>query len=220
MSVGLFDILGPITVGPSSSHTAGAVRIGLACRTILKEEVKRAAIVFYGSFANTYKGHGTDKAVVAGLLGLNTFDPEVRNALAIAEDRKLQYVISTAENPRYHPNTVVIRAESEHKSVAIRGISVGGGQIELVEINGFAVSVRCNADTLIIFGKDVKGVFLSIAEVLKNSGYNIATLYLDREGRAGNTVIVIETDTTVDEETVAAIQRAPNILGVVPIAKF
>lgn len=220
MAVGMFDMLGPITVGPSSSHTAGAVRIGLACRTILKEDVLRAKITFYGSFATTYKGHGTDKAVVGGLLGFGTSDLRVRDSLELAPQMGLEYTIDTDENPRFHPNTVYIEAESAHNKLTLRGESVGGGAIRLTEINGFEVSVNCNADTLIVFGKDVIGVFYTIAEVMRDAGYNIATIYLDRERRAGDTVIVIETDVPVDGDTVARIQGMDNIIGVVAIEKF
>lgn len=220
MAVGMFDMLGPITVGPSSSHTAGAVRIGLACRTILKEKVIKAKITFYGSFAMTYKGHGTDKAVVGGLLGFGTSDLRVRDSLKLASEMGLSYSIHTDDNPRYHPNTVYIEAESEHNKLALRGVSVGGGAIKLTEINGFEVSVNCNADTLIVFGRDVIGVFYSIAAILKDRHYNIATIYLDRERRAGDTVIVIETDQAVDSDTAAKIQNMENIIGVVAIEKF
>lgn len=220
MAVGMFDMLGPITVGPSSSHTAGAVRIGLACKTILKEEVKHAEITFYGSFATTYKGHGTDKAVVGGLLGFNTSDLRVRDSLSLASEMGLSYIIKTDDNPRFHPNTVYIEAQSEHSSLTLRAESVGGGQIRLTEINGFEVSVNCNADTLIVFGRDVIGVFYEIAGVIKDANYNIATLFLARERRAGDTVIVIETDVPVDDETVSTIQAMENIIGVVAIEKF
>ena len=208
MAVGMFDMLGPITVGPSSSHTAGAVWIGLACRSILKEDVKKAKITFYGSFATTYKGHGTDKAVVGGLLGFGTSDLRVRDS------------IRTDDNPRYHPNTVYIEAESEHGQLTLRASSIGGGAIRLTEINGFEVSVNCSADTVIVFGRDVIGVFYSIAGVMKEANYNIATIYLNREHRAGGTVIILETDVPVDSGTLEKIQALENVIGVVAIEKF
>jgi len=220
MAVGMFDMLGPITVGPSSSHTAGAVRIGLACRSILKEDVKKAKITFYGSFATTYKGHGTDKAVVGGLLGFGTADLRVRDSLTLAPEMGLEFSIRTEDNPRYHPNTVYIEAESEHNSVTLRASSIGGGAIRLTEINGFEVSVNCNADTLIVFGRDVIGVFHSISGVIREAGYNIATIYLNREKRAGDTVIILETDVPIDEHTINTIQNLDNIIGVVAIEKF
>ena len=221
MAVGMFDMLGPITVGPSSSHTAGAVRIGLACRSILKDKIVKAKITFYGSFATTYKGHGTDKAVIGGLLGFGTADPNVRKSLELAPEMGLEYSIRTDDNPRYHPNTVYIEAESEHGgTLKLRASSVGGGAIQLTEINGFEVSVRCSADTLIVCGRDVIGVFHSIAGVISGAGYNIATLYLDREHRAGGTVIIIETDIPVDQETVSKVEALENVIGVVTIEKF
>ncbi len=220
MAVGMFDMLGPITVGPSSSHTAGAVRIGLACRSILKEDVKKAKITFYGSFATTYKGHGTDKAVVGGLLGFGTSDLRVRDSLRLAPEMGLEFSIRTDDNPRYHPNTVYIEAESEHSQLTLRASSIGGGAIRLTEINGFEVSVNCSADTVIVFGRDVIGVFYSIAGVMKEANYNIATIYLNREHRAGGTVIILETDVPVDSGTLEKIQALENVIGVVAIEKF
>lgn len=220
MSVNMFDILGPITVGPSSSHTAGAIRIGLACRIILGEEVKKARVIFYGSFADTYRGHGTDKAVIGGLLGFNTDNVKVRESLQLAQFRGMEYVIDTAEEPRYHPNTVRIEARGATRSINLRGISVGGGAMRLVELNGFAIDAACLYDTLIVFHKDTPGTLAGIAQTLSGSGYNIGNLRLSRDKREGDVITIIETDVPVDGETVAALRQVGSVAGVVSIPKF
>lgn len=220
MSVNMFDILGPITVGPSSSHTAGAIRIGLACRIILGADIKKAKVTFYGSFADTYRGHGTDKAVVGGLLGFNTDNVKVRDSLQLAQLRGMEYEIVTAEEPRFHPNTVRIEAQSLQDSVNLRGVSIGGGAIRLVELNGFAIDAACLYDTLIVFHKDAPGTLAGMAQTLSGSGYNIGNLRLSRDKRDGNVITVIETDVPVDEKTVAALRQVNSVSGVVSIPKF
>ncbi len=220
MSVNMFDILGPITVGPSSSHTAGAIRIGLACRMILGQDVKKAKVTFYGSFADTYRGHGTDKAVIGGLLGYNTDNVKVRDSLQLAQLHGMEYEIVTAEEPRFHPNTVRIEAQGADKSVSLRGVSVGGGAIRLVELNGFAIDAACLYDTLIVFHQDAPGTLAGMAQTLSGCGYNIGNLRLSRDRRDGNVITIIETDVPVDPKTVAALSQVHNVKGVVSIPKF
>ncbi len=220
MSVNMFDILGPITVGPSSSHTAGAIRIGLACRMIVGADIKKARVTFYGSFADTYRGHGTDKAVVGGLLGFSTDNVKVRESLQLAQFRGMEYEIVTAEEPRFHPNTVRIEASGGGRSVNLRGISVGGGAIRLVELNGFAIDAACLYDTLLVFHKDTPGTLAGIAQTLSGSGYNIGNLRLARDKREGDVMTVIETDVPVDRETVTALEQVGSVGAVVSIPKF
>ena len=220
MSVNMFDILGPITVGPSSSHTAGAIRIGLACRIILGEDVKKAKVTFYGSFADTYRGHGTDKAVIGGLLGFNTDNVKVRDSLQLAQLRGMEYELTTAEEPRFHPNTVRIEAQGALKSVNLRGVSVGGGAIRLVELNGFAIDAACLYDTLVVFHQDAPGTLAGMAQTLSGCGYNIGNLRLSRDRRDGNVITIIETDVPVDPKTVAALSQVHNLKSGVSIPKF
>lgn len=220
MAYDLFNILGPITIGPSSSHTAGAVRIGLACRLLLGGDVKKAKITFYGSFAETYKGHGTDKAVIGGLLGFNTDNEKIRESLALAEFRGMHYEIESGEDPKYHPNTVVIVAQNANGQIKLRAASVGGGAIRLQEINGFELNVSCAYDTLIIFHKDMPGVLAGIAHVFSSSGYNIGNLHLARARREGDVITVVETDVPVDKETAAQIRTVGSVYDVVALPKF
>lgn len=220
MSIGLFDILGPITIGPSSSHTAGAVRIGLACRMLLDDDVRYASITFYGSFADTYHGHGTDKAVVGGLLGFSTDNEKIRESLRLAEFRGLSFEISTAEDPRLHPNTVLIEARSRDKTVRVQGASVGGGAIRITEINGMAVQITFVEDTLILFHRDSPGVLASIAHILSSNGYNIGNLRLSRTRREGDVITVVETDVPVDQATVAQLRSVESVSEAVVIPRF
>ena len=220
MSIGLFDILGPITIGPSSSHTAGAVRIGLVCRMLLDDDIKHARITFYGSFADTYHGHGTDKAVVGGLLGFFTDNEKIRESLRLAEFRGLSYEIFTAEDPRMHPNTVMIEARTKDKSVRIQGASVGGGAIRITEINGMAVQITFNEDTLILFHRDSPGVLASIAHILSSNGYNIGNLRLSRIRREGDVITVVETDVPVDQTTVSQLWSVESVSEAVVIPRF
>ena len=220
MSIGLFDIMGPITIGPSSSHTAGAVRIGLVCRMLLGDDVQHARITFYGSFADTAHGHGTDKAVIGGLLGFRTDNEKIRESLRLAEFRGLSYEIFTQEDPRLHPNTVVIEASSKDKKVRLQGASVGGGAIRVNAINGMAVQVTFTEDTLILFPRDSQGVLASIAHILSSNGYNIGNLRLSRTRREGDVITVVETDVPVDEATVDQLRSVESVSEAVAIPRF
>ncbi|MBR5390258.1 MAG: L-serine ammonia-lyase, iron-sulfur-dependent subunit beta [Clostridia bacterium] len=220
MGIGLFDILGPITVGPSSSHTAGAVRLGLVCRRLLGSDVKQAKITFYGSFAETYKGHGTEKAVIGGLLGFLPDNEKIRESLALAEFRGLQYQIFTAEDLRLHPNTVLIEAASKERNLRMMGASVGGGAVCVTEINGMEVEASFEEDTVILFHRDAPGVLAGIAHVLTSCGYNIGNLRLSRTRREGDVITVVETDVPVDEETLERLLEVESVSDAIMIPRF
>ena len=208
---GVFDIIGPVTVGPSSSHTAGAIRIGRVSRLLLGRELRRAEITFYGSFADTWRGHGTDKAVLGGLMGLPMDSPLIRTSSEEACRRGLNYEIRTGENGRFHPNTVEIEAEGEGSRVRIRAASTGGGSIRLDELDGFDLGVSCELPTLILPHNDRPGVVAEVSAALSAEGYNIAAMKVSRARRGGNAVAVIETDGEVDAGTRAALERMPGI---------
>lgn len=220
MAISLFDVLGPITVGPSSSHTAGAVRIGLICKILLGESVKKAKITFYGSFAETYKGHGTDKAVVGGLLGFDTYNEKIRNSLTLAPLNGLEVEIIESEDDAGHPNTVKIVAQGESRSITLAGVSVGGGAIRISEIEGYKVDVACRCDTLLVFNNDVGGVVADVTGLLADNGYNIATLSLSRSRRGAGAIMVIETDQAVDDATAEKIQSTENVNNIIRIPKL
>ena len=220
MAISLFDVLGPITVGPSSSHTAGAIRIGLICRILLGEKVRKAKITFYGSFAETYKGHGTDKAVVGGLLGFDTYNEQVRDSLTLAPLSGLDAEIIVSDVDADHPNTVKIEAKGTNNTITLAGISVGGGAIRICEIEGYKVDVACRCDTLLIFNEDVGGVVADVSGLLADNGYNIATLSLSRSRRGAGAIMVIETDQPVDDLTAKKIEDTPHIMKLIRIPKL
>jgi L-serine dehydratase len=215
----IFDIIGPVTVGPSSSHTAGAIRIGQVARLLLGIDVHRAVITFYGSFADTWKGHGTDKAVVGGLLGLPMDSPLIRTSLTEAAARELEYEIRMGEGGRFHPNTVAIEAEGEAGRVAIRASSVGGGNISLDAMDGYELGVSCAMPTLIVPHNDHPGVVAAVTAALSAGGYNIAAMKVSRARRGGSAVAVIETDEDVSTGTQTEIARMPGIDRVIHIPK-
>lgn len=215
----VFDIIGPVTVGPSSSHTAGAIRIGQVARLLLGGEVVRAVITFYGSFADTWKGHGTDKAVVGGLLGLPMDSPLIRSSLAEAAARGFEFEIRTGEDGRYHPNTVAIEAEGETGRVAIRASSVGGGNISLDAMDGYELGVSCALPTLIVPHTDHPGVVAAVTAKLSAGGYNIAAMKVSRARRGGSAVAVIETDEDVNADTRAAIAGMQGVDRVIHVPK-
>ncbi|MBR5881556.1 MAG: L-serine ammonia-lyase, iron-sulfur-dependent subunit beta [Clostridia bacterium] len=220
MSVGLFDVLGPITVGPSSSHTAGAVRIGQVCRELLGSDVKRAEITFYGSFAETYRGHGTDKAVVGGLLGFDTFNEQIRDSLTLAPLRGMEISIAVSDALTPHPNTVHIKAWSRDSEISVSGISIGGGVIRITEIEGQKVNVSCSSDTLIVFNRDLAGVVAAVSGLLAGKNINIATLSLCRARRGTDAIMVIEVDQHIAERTCEELQALPNVQKVIFLPKL
>jgi L-serine dehydratase len=216
----VFDIIGPVTVGPSSSHTSGALRIGRAARLLLGAEPARAVITFYGSFADTWRGHGTDKAVLGGLMGLPADSPLIRTSVEEAGRRGLAYEIRTREDGRYHPNTMEIEAWSGGASVKIRAASTGGGSIRLDEMDGFALGASCELPTLVIPHEDKPGVVAELTAELSQQGYNIAAMRVSRSRRGGSAVAVIETDGEVNAHTREALGRMPGVDSVLHIPKL
>ena len=211
----IFDILGPVMVGPSSSHTAGAVRIGRMARVLLGEEPVKADIGLYGSFAETGQGHGTDKALIAGLLGMAPDDLDIPRSFALAAQRGLAFDIHPARLREGHPNTAVLQVEGEKGGrVHLQAASTGGGRIRVDELNGVAVSFTGESNTLIIRHKDIAGRVADIARTLSDADINIATMDLCRDRRGGDALTVIETDQPVSGAVQAALRGLKGILGV------
>mgnify|MGYP000511547201 CR=1 FL=1 len=196
----VFDIIGPIMIGPSSSHTAGAVRIGKYARSVLGKKPVKAVIQFSGSFAKTYKGHGTDKAVIAGILGMDTDDARIRSSMQIATEEGLDFTFIEEDIDGAHPNTAEITLTDEAgRTALIRGASIGGGNIEIQSINGMDVSFGCDYPTLLIFHQDRPGVISSVTGVLAEHEINIAFMKVFRNSRWQNACMVIETDGEVED---------------------
>lgn len=194
----VFDIIGPIMVGPSSSHTAGAVRIGRIARALLNEEPCKVQITFHGSFARTYKGHGTDKAILGGLLGMRPDDRRIRDSLELAKQMGMSYCFKTADLGDVHPNTVLISATgSSGEKLEVLGSSVGGGNVLIRRVNGLEVDFTGANNTLLVFHKDTPGAVAAVTQLLAREGINIAQMKVFRFYRGGNAVMVIETDQSV-----------------------
>ena len=196
--IDIFDILGPVMVGPSSSHTAGAVRIGNMARTLLGEQPVRARIMLHGSFADTGVGHGTDKALVAGLLGEKPDDYDIPNSFQTAANQGLRFTFEEIRLRDAHPNSVVLELEGESgQHLKMQACSIGGGQIEVRELDGVPVNFNGSSNTLIIHNRDNKGYIADVTTTLSRAGINIANMNLCRDRRGGNAIMVIETDEKV-----------------------
>ncbi len=193
----IFDIIGPIMIGPSSSHTAGAARMGIIARKLLGCEPRKAHIILYDSFAKTGKGHGTDRALIAGILGFSPDDERLKNSFSIAKEKGLEFSFEDGGSSEYHPNTARIILESDDTSVDTVIASVGGGRINVMEINGMAVSIKAELCTTIIFAQDAKGTIANTAKVFTNHGINIAFMQVFRFEKMGNAIMVFETDQSV-----------------------
>ena len=202
----IFDILGPIMIGPSSSHTAGASRIGFIARQLLNDKPVKAVVTLYNSFAKTHKGHGTDRAIIGGILGFGPDDVRIRNSFEIARKEGLtwEFKIMGGIN-KFHSNTARVLLEgSRGGKVEIAGASLGGGRIRIQEIEGFPVDFNAHTHTIIIIADDVPGSIRNISGAIAEKGINIANMYVSRSERLAN--MVIEVDQAIDKETLAKIE--------------
>ena len=206
--VSLLDIIGPVMVGPSSSHTAGACRLGLLARCLVGGTPERARIELHGSFARTGEGHGTDKAIVGGLMGYRPDDERLRTALETMEGEGLEYRFEkTTIDEEAHPNTVRITVARGGRSSVMVGSSLGAGRVLVTEIDGYPVEVTGNYNTIVLVAEDVRGSVARIAGLLADHALNIATLRLTRKQRGGDAFMVIEVDDTPSEEVRDEIRR-------------
>lgn len=200
----IFDMIGPVMIGPSSSHTAGVVRIARASIGVLGSIPEEAIITFYNSFARTYEGHGSDKAIIAGLLNYKTDNAEIKNAFERAEESNLQYTFKSVGNAStMHPNSIKLNLKKGDRSVEVVGESKGGGVINIAEIDGFNADFTANAHTLIIKAADTKGSIATIASILSNDNCNIATMSVSRKGKNDEACLVIEMDSGMEATSLA-----------------
>jgi L-serine dehydratase len=210
--VSILDIIGPVMVGPSSSHTAGACRLGLIARDLVAGTPETALIELHGSFARTGEGHGTDKAIVGGLLGFRPDDERLRDSLSIMEKEGLAYRFektTLGSEPEVHPNSVRITVTREHRDHVMLGASLGAGRIKVSEIDGYPVEVDGSHHTIVLVAEDVKGSVARIAGILSDAGVNIATLRLTRKHRGGDAFMVIELDERPEEPVRDAVRALP-----------
>ncbi|MEO3947739.1 L-serine ammonia-lyase, iron-sulfur-dependent subunit beta [Gorillibacterium sp. CAU 1737] len=212
----VFSIIGPAMVGPSSSHTAGAARIGRAARHLYGRDRQpaKAEIVLYGSFADTYKGHGTDMAIVGGLLDYPTDDERLPQAQEIARASGTEVVFVPGKGMHPHPNTAVIKLyeqDAEEPALFMTGTSIGGGNIEVVNVNGFNVRFSGVYPTLVITHTDSPGVIADITQILKREWVNIGYMSVDRKSRAGDAMMVLELDAAIPSALLEELSGFPSI---------
>ena len=209
---GVFDIVGPVMIGPSSSHTAGAVRLGLMARKILGEEAVRAEINLHGSFARTYRGHGTDKALIAGILGFAPEDERIREALQIARDHGLEFSFQMVNLEEAHPNTAVIYLVGRSgRTARVRGASVGGGNIMISNIDGYQVELTGQYPALITIHHDCPGVITRVTQILAHAAVNIAFMRVSRQNRGETAMMIMELDEEPATAVIEECQQADNV---------
>ena len=213
--INIFDMMGPVMVGPSSSHTAGAARIGNMGRTLLGEEVARADIGLYGSFAETGFGHGTDRALLAGLLGMKPDDLRIPNAYEEANRAGMAYSFRTVELRDAHPNTALLELTGKSgKKLTLQAASIGGGAIVVNKIDGIDVNFTGDFNTLIVRNQDESGSVAAITSILSQVHINVANMSVNRHRRGGDALMVIETDQHIKRRQVEFLSELPGILSV------
>ncbi len=217
---GIFDIIGPTMIGPSSSHTAGAVRLGLMARNIFGEQPHKVEIVLHGSFALTGKGHGTDRALVAGLLGWMTDDIRLPQSLKTAIELGMQVEFFSADLGKVHPNTALLRLEKGKNKLEVLGSSIGGGKVLITKINDFQVEFSGNYAALIVAHVDRAGVVASATSIVAGYKVNISAMRVSRQSKGGRAMLIIEMDQLPPAEIVSEIfgcQSVEQVLLLQPI---
>ena len=214
--ISLFEVIGPNMVGPSSSHTAGAVSMALLARKLFPAEIKKVEFTLYGSFAKTYRGHGTDRALLGGIMGFQTDDLRIRDSLSIAKERNLDYHFSIGQDTgEEHPNTADIDMTGVNgERLFVRGVSIGGGKVKIVRLNQIDVDFTGEYSTLIISQTDRPGVVAHITKVLSEREVNIAFMRLFREEKGAKAFTVVESDERIPDEVVEQIRENPLVSDV------
>ncbi|WP_338469409.1 L-serine ammonia-lyase, iron-sulfur-dependent subunit beta [Niallia sp. XMNu-256] len=212
-----FDIIGPVMIGPSSSHTAGAARIGRVARTLFEKQPKKAIISLYGSFAKTYKGHGTDLALAAGLLDFDTFDERLPEALEIAKQSGMEIIFKEETAIPEHPNTVKINLYDENGSeFELIGISIGGGSIEITELNSFKLKLSGEPAVLVLHN-DRFGIISSVTTIFSKHQINIGHMEVSRKDKGETAIMVIEVDEKINETVIEELTALENVTRVIRI---
>lgn len=214
----VFDIIGPIMIGPSSSHTAGAARIGRVARSLFGREPKWAKIHLYGSFAQTYRGHGTDVAIVGGLLDFDTFDERIKTSLDIAKANGMSVAFIEEEAQADHPNTARVHIGDDQGDLELVGISIGGGKIEITELNGFELKLSGNHPAILVVHNDRYGAIAGVANILARHAINIGHMEVSRKEKGSLALMTIEVDQNIEDSVLNELNELPNILKVTKIA--
>lgn len=202
-------------VGPSSSHTAGAVKIGQFAKKLFNSEIKKIEVIFYGSFAKTYKGHGTDIAIVGGILGFKTDDNRMKHSIDIAKDRGINVIFNEDYSEVEHPNTARIILSNEIKLSEIIGVSIGGGNIKISELNGFKINLYGEYTTLLVENYDKFGAVADVTNILAKYKINIAHMEVSRHTKGENALMIIEIDDKINKDIIKEISTLKNIKNTV-----
>lgn len=210
----VFDVIGPIMIGPSSSHTAGAVRIGKIVRSIFGDQPDSVDILLFESFAKTYRGHGTDIALVGGLLGMEPDDERLPESLKIAYEEKMEVAFVPKKEKAEHPNSVKLIVRKNDRQMSVTGISIGGGNIQISELNGFKLSLSMGTPTFIVVHQDVPGMIAKVTNILSATLANIGTMTVTRESKGEKAIMIIEVDEPQVGETIEQLVQLKNIYSV------
>ncbi len=215
----VFDIIGPIMIGPSSSHTAGALKIARVARTLAGGNIVKVHFKLFGSFALTYRGHGTDRALLAGILGFDTGDYRVRDSFELATEAGIEYTFEEMEGETdYHPNTVVITiTDADGKESTLRGASVGGGEIEIHELDGCGVTFSGKNNAILLHQEDKPGVIAAMMQVLARYRVNVTTMRAEIEEKGLTGFTVVEYEGKLANEAIDEIRKQPKVLSVTHI---
>lgn len=220
-NISVFDIIGPNMIGPSSSHTAGALRIARLAKNMVKNPIIEVKFILYGSFANTYKGHGTDRALVAGILGFDTEDYRIKDSFYHAKEHGLTYSFQlNTTQLDVHPNTVdIIIKDNKNNETKVTGVSVGGGRAILSNINGVDIDLSGDYYTLVTKHRDMPGMVASITNILATFGINIAFMKLYREEKGSFAYSIIEADEPIQKDVIAELEALKNMVNAFIIEK-
>ena len=220
--ISVFDIIGPNMIGPSSSHTAGALRIARLAKNMVKSSIKQVKFILYGSFAETYQGHGTDHALVAGMLGFDTEDYRIKESFEYAKEAGLHYIFETNSTKQdIHPNTVdIIITNENNEETTVTGVSIGGGRAVIKKINGVDIDLSGDYHTLVIRHKDLPGVVAGVTNVLSQFDINIAIMKLYRENKGTIAYSIIETDQPINEDVIGKIEEFQSVFDAFLIEKL
>ena len=214
--ISVFDVLGPNMIGPSSSHTAGACVIAFLAHKMLNPPIKKVEFILYGSFAKTYRGHGTDRALLGGIMGFSTDDIRIRDSFEIAKERGLEYIFTAnEEETEVHPNTVDIRMTNAAGQVmTVRGESLGGGKVRIVRINKVKVDFTGEYSAIIVIHQDKPGVVAHITKCLSDRNVNIAFMRLFREAKGHTAYTIVESDDRLPVDVAERLKENQNVQDV------
>ena len=215
----LFDIISPVMIGPSSSHTAGAVRLGLLAKNIYKNTPKKVVFKLYNSYAHTGKGHGTEKGLLAGVLGLSVDDRRIKNIFESDIAKEIDYSFEYYDNFKYHPNAVEMIFDGKNK-MFIAGESVGAGEVAIRKIDDFNVKLTGKYNTLILVYKDMPGMISQVTSILQSKNINIASLICDRNAKGKEASMIISIDGNIDSSVVETVEEISEVYFVSYVEKL